>query len=104
MMENVLSRLRAGEPVFWRNPKYGRGKYPTGFTLKDMLDAEARLARFAPLLAQLFDEAAEHFGIIESRLLDVPKLAAALCDGARILLKADHDLPVAGSEKARGGI
>ena len=103
-MENVLSRLRAGEPVFWRNPEYERGEYPAEFTLKDMLDAEARLARFAPLLAQLFDEAAEHFGIIESRLLDVPKLAAALCDGARILLKADHDLPVAGSVKARGGI
>jgi len=104
MMENVLSRLRAGEPVFWRNPKYECGKYPAEFTLKDMLDAEARLARFAPLLAQLFDEAAEHFGIIESRLLDVPKLAAALCGVARILLKADHDLPVAGSVKARGGI
>ena len=103
-MENVLPRLRAGEPVFWRNPEYERGEYPAEFTLKDMLDAEARLARFAPLLAQLFDEAAEHFGIIESRLLDVPKLAAALCDGARILLKADHDLPVAGSVKARGGI
>ena len=103
-MEDVLARLRAGEPVFWRNPEYECGGYPADFTLKDMLDAEARLARFAPLLAQLFDEAAEQFGIIESRLLDVPGLAARLCPGARILLKADHDLPVAGSVKARGGI
>lgn len=103
-MDDLLSRLSAGEPVFWRNPECECGEYPADFTLKDMLDAEARLARFAPLLAQLFDEAAEQFGIIESRLLDVPKLAGRLCPGARILLKADHDLPVAGSVKARGGI
>ncbi|MBQ9337311.1 MAG: D-serine ammonia-lyase [Lentisphaeria bacterium] len=103
-MEELLARLRAGEPVFWRNPDCGRGDYPADFTLKDMLDAEARLARFAPLLAQLFDEAAEQFGIIESRLLDVPHLAERLCPGAAMLLKADHDLPVAGSVKARGGI
>ena len=103
-MDDLLARLGAGEPVFWRNPECECGEYPADFTLKDMLDAEARLARFAPLLAQLFDEAAEQFGIIESRLLDVPKLADRLCPGARILLKADHDLPVAGSVKARGGI
>ena len=103
-MDDLLTRLGAGEPVFWRNPECECGEYPADFTLKDMLDAEARLARFAPLLAQLFDEAAEQFGIIESRLLDVPKLAERLCPGARILLKADHDLPVAGSVKARGGI
>ena len=69
-----------------------------------MLDAEARLARFGPLLAELFEEAAERFGIIESPLLDVPVLAEKLSPGAKILLKADHDLPVAGSVKARGGI
>ena len=103
-MKDVLSCLRAGEPVFWRNPDYERGEYPADFSLSDMLDAEARLARFAPLLARLFDEAAEEFGIIESKLLDVPQLAEQLCRGARILLKADHDLPVAGSVKARGGI
>ena len=103
-MDDLLTRLGAGEPVFWRNPEHECGDYPAEFTLKNMLDAEARLARFAPLLAQLFDEAAEQFGIIESRLLDVPKLAEKLCPGARILLKADHDLPVAGSVKARGGI
>ena len=103
-MEEVLARLRAGEPVFWRNPECGCGEPSADFTLNDMLDAEARLARFAPLLAQLFDEAAEGFGIIESKLLDVPHLAEELSPGARILLKADHDLPVAGSVKARGGI
>ena len=103
-MTDALTELRERRPFFWRNPDYERGGSSAGYTLDDMLDAEARLARFAPLLAQLFDEAAEGFGIIESRLLDVPQLTEKLCPGAKILLKADHDLPVAGSVKARGGI
>ncbi|MBO4647975.1 MAG: D-serine ammonia-lyase [Lentisphaeria bacterium] len=103
-MTDELAQLRDREPFFWRNPDYERGESSAEYTLDDMLDAEARLARFAPLLAQLFDEAAEQFGIIESCLLDVPQLAKKLCPGAKILLKADHDLPVAGSVKARGGI
>ena len=103
-MADYLAQLRGREPFFWRNPDYDSGENSAAFTLDDMLDAEARLGRFAPLLAQLFDEAAEQFGIIESRLLSVPQLAGRLCPGAKILLKADHDLPVAGSVKARGGI
>ena len=42
--------------------------------------------------------------MIESELLDIPVLAEKLLPGAKILLKADHNLPVAGSVKARGGI
>ena len=103
-MTDFMQKLQNREPFFWRNPEYGTGTSSCEFSLDDMLDAEARLARFAPLLAQLFDDAAEQFGIIESRLLDIPKLAEKLCPGARMLLKADHDLPVAGSVKARGGI
>ena len=102
-MTDFMTKLRSRTPFFWPNPEYEQGG-PGEFTLDDMLDAEARLARFAPLLAQLFDEAAEQFGIIESPLLDVPRLAGKLRPGAKILLKADHDLPVAGSVKARGGI
>ena len=103
-MTDPMEKLRRREPFFWRNPDYGCGEGSAEFSLRDMLDAEARLARFAPLLAQLFEEAAEQFGIIESRLLEVPRLTEKLCPGAKILLKADHDLPVAGSVKARGGI
>lgn len=103
-MTTCMQKLQKREPFFWQNPEYGTSTSSCEFSLDDMLDAEARLARFAPLLAQLFDEAAEQFGIIESQLLDIPKLAAKLCPGAKMLLKADHDLPVAGSVKARGGI
>ena len=103
-MSDLLAKLRGREPFFWRNPDCGSGDAPGKFSLNDMLEAEARLARFAPLMARLFEEAAEQFGIIESRLLSVPNLAEKLCPGSRLLLKADHDLPVAGSVKARGGI
>jgi len=103
-MIDYMTELRNRRPVFWQNPEYECGNVTSEFSLDDMLDAEARLGRFAPLLAQLFDEAAEQYGIIESRLLSVPNLTEKLCPGAKILLKADHDLPVAGSVKARGGI
>ena len=101
---DFITRLKNREVFFWRNPDEGKVSARPEFSLNDMLDAEARLARFAPLLAELFEEAAERFGIIESPLLDVPVMAEKLCPRAKILLKADHDLPVAGSVKARGGI
>lgn len=103
-MPDHLQLLRNRTPFLWLNP-HATGTGTGEFTLADMLDAEARLARCAPLLAQLFDEAAETNGIIESRLLEVPSLARRLLPhGGTLLLKADHDLPVAGSIKARGGI
>lgn len=103
-MTDYITKLQNHEPFFWQNPEYEAGNISTEFTLDDMLDAEARLMRFAPLLSLLFDEAAEQFGVIESELLSVPLLTEQLQPGAKILLKADHDLPVAGSVKARGGI
>ncbi|ALM86656.1 D-serine dehydratase [Bordetella sp. N] len=80
--------------------------------LADVEDAEARLARFAPLLVRLFPELRAADGIIESALLPVAQadadkllgLSSAQDAWGRLLIKADHDLPVAGSIKARGGI
>jgi D-serine dehydratase len=73
-----------------------------------MLAAEQRLARFAPLLAQLFPELQRCDGVIESELRRAPKLGRSLLGqhsaANRLLIKCDHALPVAGSVKARGGI
>jgi len=99
-----MNDLKAGIPALWVNPLYDGGKSVSGMGLQEMLDAEARLSRFAPLLSELFEEAASMNGIIESRLLDIPALSENLLPGSKMLLKADHDLPVAGSVKARGGI
>ena len=103
-MNGILEKLKARQSCCWKNPDYGKNTDKLCYSLKDIYDAEARLCRFAPLLAELFDEAAVQYGIIESGLLEIPALKEKLLPGADMLLKADHDLPVAGSIKARGGI
>ena len=103
-MDDALKCLKERRRFCRLNPDYGQSAGPLPCTKEEIFDAEARLARFAPLLAELFDEAAEHAGIIESDLLEIPRLGSSLRPGAKMLLKADHDLPVAGSIKARGGI
>ncbi len=78
----------------------------TRLGLADMQAAQDRFTRFAPLLALLFPELAATQGRIESALLPVPALQAALGlppEQGRLWVKADHNLPVAGSIKARGG-
>ncbi|MES2938523.1 MAG: D-serine ammonia-lyase [Pseudomonadota bacterium] len=104
--------LRAGRPCLWINPRLGPAAdalaaAPVPAGIGDA--AEARFARCAPALAQLFPELAASNGAIASRLVAVPRLAQALLGASapgpssRLLLKADHELPVAGSIKARGG-
>jgi len=103
-MSTFIDNLKNRKPFLWINPNYEGTSSASDMGLPDMMDAEARLARFAPLLSELFDEAAEKNGIIESELLEIPRLSEKLLPRARILLKGDHNLPVAGSVKARGGI
>ena len=103
-MIDYIQCLRERRPFFWENPRCCPGPWKLPLGIEEIYEAEARLCRFAPLLAELFDEAAESHGIIESKLLDVPRLSAEIAPVGRVLLKADHDLPVAGSVKARGGI
>jgi len=111
----VVSSLRRARPLFWQNP----GRRPVA-ACREALAAHApgvaaareRFARFAPLLAELFPELAPFGGRITSRLLPIPGMAEAWRDPEgnaafapeRVFLKGDHDLPVAGSVKARGGV
>lgn len=101
-----------GEPAaqFWCNPRIGDTQLaanPALISLEDVKTAEARWQRFAPLLGALFPEVRAAGGQIESALIplrgpypDLPEAGSA----GRYWVKADHDLPVAGSIKARGGI
>ncbi|EXJ11266.1 D-serine ammonia-lyase [Nitrincola nitratireducens] len=100
------SQVRQGQPLLWLNPKYQEpSSAPAKPDVLEMYEAQARLARFVPVLCQLFPELAVSSGIIESPLLLAPHLHQAITPmGARTLIKADHGLPVAGSIKARGGI
>ncbi len=81
-----------------------------GLTADDVGQASARLARFAPYIAQVFPVTRTAGGLIESEIAPLPRLQAALCDAASIAprgqlwLKKDSQLPISGSIKARGGI
>ncbi|WP_026867049.1 D-serine ammonia-lyase [Jeotgalicoccus marinus] len=79
-------------------------------TEDDILDAEARLKRFAPYIAHVFPETTDQAGIIDSTLTELTHMPKALeslfnqkVDGP-LYLKQDNLLPISGSVKARGGI
>lgn len=99
--------------TIWINPK----KIPceeaiknSPITIEDVIDASNRLERFAPYLALVFPETSAMNGIIESPLVEIPKMQAALRKEigkdikGKIMLKCDSHLPISGSIKARGGI
>ncbi|WP_193014851.1 D-serine ammonia-lyase [Proteus sp. FME41] len=99
--------------VVWFNPKVtttAQGLPYVGLTQDDVIDAQARLQRFAPYLAKAFPETAVTQGIIESEVVDIPKMKIALekryntTISGQLRLKKDSHLPISGSIKARGGI
>ena len=109
----VLPRVAAAEEVLWLNP--GLQSAETALPrmelgMADILDAEARLQRFAPFIRERFPETAPRGGLIESPLTPIPRMQRLLEErfGAvipgRLLLKQDSHLAIAGSVKARGGI
>ena len=110
---DLATRIRHAQPCLWTNPQ--RLAQPPAtlqalgqrISLQDTRAAAARMARCAGLLARVFPELAESGGVVESPLLPADALQGALGLGAgqgRLLVKADHRLPVAGSIKARGGM
>lgn len=109
----VLGDAADLRPVMWVNDK--RGYTCTvlpeiDITLKDIMEAEERWKRFAPLIEILFPETKDTHGKIESRLVEIfamkEKMENIYGTGleGRLYLKCDNELPVAGSIKARGGI
>jgi len=107
----IVTELQSLREIAWFNPNLTsaeEGLKPVGLTRADAEDAEARLQRFAPLLAAAFPETAITGGIIESDLVAAPLRQAELEKVAPILgqlwIKKDSHLPISGSIKARGGI
>ncbi|HNX15397.1 MAG TPA: D-serine ammonia-lyase [Oscillospiraceae bacterium] len=109
----LLEDLKNARPVVWVNPElkpFDEVKSGLALHREDIVDAEERLMRFAPLIQRIFPETTVSKGIIESPLRELPKMKTALEKRygiqitGRLFLKCDHELPVAGSVKARGGI
>lgn len=109
----LMDDLRALKEVCWLNP----GKQPfeeamrtCPLTMADVLDASARLDRFAAYFRAAFPETRVTGGIVESPLREIPAMKKALeqehrCAlSGRLLLKMDSHLPVSGSIKSRGGV
>lgn len=109
----LLSELLALRETAWFNPAIApvaTALADVGLTAEDVAATSARLQRFAPYLAKVFPETAAAGGIIESPLARLPTLGRQLLDeigvaaGGALWLKADNQLPISGSIKARGGI
>lgn len=114
MSDTSLNRVIARQETVWINPF--RIPFAATKALCDLIvpeekirDAEARLQRFAPYIAEVFPETAQSGGMIESELREIPVLQEKLIHTGssvpgRLFLKMDSHLPIAGSVKARGGI
>lgn len=109
----LLKKLIDLQEVCWFNPKVTslkEGLPYVGLDAEDIYAASQRLKRFAPYLMKAFPETADANGIIESPVVDIPKMQACLQEqyktsiSGRLMLKKDSHLPISGSIKARGGI
>lgn len=96
--------------ILWINPRGSENKFSESITDEMIEDARKRLERFAPYIMKAFPETEKSNGIIESPLVEVPKLLKALEKHlgeklpGKLLMKCDSHLPISGSVKARGGI
>jgi D-serine dehydratase len=97
--EPTVARLRAGLPAVWLRPPGAPGGNSTPVEAEEIITAQQRLERFRPVLATLFP-AAGWDGRIRSSLLEYPRQEGL----PPVRVKADHDLPMTGSVKARGGV
>lgn len=109
----LIERLSALQPASWFNPAIAPAVVAladVGLEANDVAAASARLARFAPFLARAFPETQAAGGVIESPLVPLPAMQAALAARlgraipGTLWLKQDSHLPISGSIKARGGI
>jgi len=107
-MKDIIKRIKNRETVFYCNRAAVSNPENylemLDFGLNDIVDAENRMTRFAPVVNALFPET--NGGIIESPFIKADNLRKEIYPGLRgdLYLKLDSHLEVAGSIKARGGI
>ena len=107
----IIEDLKNLKEIIWYNPNYTsfdvfKDNMPV--SVGEVLDAEARLHRFAPYLKKMFPETKN--GIIESPINKIDNMKKwmekefSISIHGDLLVKRDDLLPIAGSIKARGGI
>jgi len=108
----LLKNLTAYKPLFWINPQLRdtqESLLALPFNHEHLEESSKRLGRFASYLSKEFSELSDD-GIIESNLINAQNLKKQLSTHYKqelpgnLWLKCDHQLPVSGSIKARGGI
>ncbi|MED3660680.1 D-serine ammonia-lyase [Ureibacillus sp. FSL K6-8385] len=107
----IFEKVENSIPVLWINPnKTDRFPENHSYSFQVVLEAEKRLKRFSSYIKLVFPETKNLQGIIESKLIEIPNMKQLIEKHAnkplagKLLLKCDHELPVSGSIKARGGI
>ena len=103
-MVDLKSKMANKEEIFWLNDNVDKFEGSLPYTKADIDDAEKRLLRFAPYIKSAFPETKDADGIIESEIIEIPKMAEYLGVQNKMFLKMDANLPISGSVKARGGI
>lgn len=117
IMEYFVDEISNAREIFWHNERSEHtndictraGVNNDSLGTKDIDEAESRLIRFAPYIERVFPETEDQKGIIESPLVEIPKMKDYIeSKGDKIygdlFLKCDSHLPISGSIKARGGI
>ena len=72
-----IAKMADYEEIWWTNPDSGTPR-TLDFNMDDILEAEARLARFAPYIQAAFPETEVTGGIIESPLKEIPEMKKIL--------------------------
>jgi D-serine dehydratase len=105
--KELLLDLQSEKETFWNNPLMNSSTISEE-GIQEIVEAEQRLARFAPYLKKVFPETEN--GVIESPIKRLDNMQKELEENykstipGQLMLKCDNELPIAGSIKARGGI
>ncbi|MBB4235891.1 D-serine ammonia-lyase [Rhizobium esperanzae] len=102
-VQDDLNALKSGRPTVWHNDRwrpFAEALSRASMTLSDVEEAAASWKEYRGVLAALFPGEVPESGVVDSQLVDIASIAGR----ENVFLKADHDLPIGSSIKARGGV
>ncbi|TGQ04988.1 D-serine ammonia-lyase [Mesorhizobium sp. M2E.F.Ca.ET.166.01.1.1] len=103
VVQDELNSLKAGYPMVWQNGRWRpfvEAVTHASITATDLEAAAASWKSYRAVLAALFPGEVPESGVVDSELADISSIAGR----KNTFLKADHDLAIGSSIKARGGV